>query len=86
MLCKLLEVGLDGIGLMFKDHEKLHRRYLVLVLLEMKRIIRIVEDGYSGDDDDDDDDGEPFREVSVLRKMSRMMGIKMLKMVFIQRM
>ena len=70
---------------MFKDHEKLHRRYLVLVLLEMKRIIRIVEDGYSDDDDDDDDD-ETFREVSVLRKMSRMMGIKMLKMVFIQRM
>ena len=51
----------------------------------MKRIIRIVEDGYSDDDDDDDDD-ETFREVSVLRKMSRMMGIKMLKMVFIQRM
>ena len=42
LLCKFLEVGLDGIGLMFKDHEKLHRRYLVLVLLEMKRIIRIV--------------------------------------------
>ena len=51
---------------MFKDHEKLHERYLVLVLLEMKRIIRIVMLGMvivvmitttirgGGDDDDDD--------------------------------
>ena len=38
------------------------------------------------DEDDNDDDDDTLREVSVLRKMSRMMGIKMLKMVFIQRM
>ena len=54
------------------------RPHLVLVLLEMKRIIRIVEDGYSGDDNENDEEVEVVMMMMVMMVMTMMMMIIMM--------